>query len=107
VDQGYERIKLKYRPGWELDNFNLAMMEQSLMYDDLVDHAALQRELKTLICLDESITSVDRVRKAIDIDARRWVNIKPGGVGGLSNALAIHNLCEDRGIPCWVGGMPE
>ena len=66
----------------ELDRFDLAMIEQPLAYDDLIDHARLQSELKTPICLDESITSLDRARKAIDIDAGRWINIKAGRVGG-------------------------
>ncbi len=91
----------------QLDDFGLAMIEQPLAYDDLIDHARLQKELKTPICLDESITSLDRVRKAIDIDAGRWINIKPGRVGGLTNALAIHDHCAARDIPCWIGGMLE
>lgn len=141
VDEGFKRVKLKYRPGWdlpmieavrdkfpnlvvhvdcnsaytlrdiamlrELDNFNLAMIEQPLMSDDLIDHATLQAELKTPICLDESITSVDRARKAIQIKACGWINIKPGRVGGLTHALAIHDICEEMGVPCWVGGMLE
>jgi O-succinylbenzoate synthase len=91
----------------ELDRFGLAMIEQPLAYDDLIDHARLQSELKTPICLDESITSLDRVRKAIDIDAGRWINIKAGRVGGLTNAIAIHDHCAERGVPCWIGGMLE
>lgn len=91
----------------ELDGFGLAMIEQPLAYDDLLDHARLQRELATPICLDESIVSVDRARKAIDIDACRWINIKPGRVGGLTNAIDIHDHCRERGVPCWVGGMLE
>lgn len=91
----------------ELDEFALAMIEQPLAHDDLVDHARLQRELRTPICLDESIVSVDRARKAIDIEACRFINIKPGRVGGLTNAIAIHDHCRERGMPCWVGGMLE
>lgn len=91
----------------ELDRLDLAMIEQPLAYDDLVDHARLQEELVTPICLDESIVSVDRARKAIEINACRWINIKPGRVGGLTNAIAIHDYCRERGIPCWVGGMLE
>ncbi len=139
--QGYKRVKLKYRPGWdlemikavrsefpdtifhidcnsgytlddlemfkELDNLQLAMIEQPLAYDDLIDHAALQSQLKTPICLDESITSAAKARKAIEIGACRWVNIKPGRVGGITNALEIRQLCEKNQIPCWVGGMLE
>lgn len=138
---GFKRVKLKYRPGWEidmiaavrsafprmvfhvdcnsaytladrsmlvqLDGFDLAMIEQPLMNDDLIDHATLQKELKTPICLDESITSAAKARKAIAIGACGWINIKPGRVGGLTHALAIHDVCAEAGIPCWVGGMLE
>lgn len=91
----------------ELDRFDLAMIEQPLAYDDLIDHARLQSEIKTPICLDESITSVDRARKAIAIGACGWINIKPGRVGGLTNAIAIHDLCAANGVRCWIGGMLE
>lgn len=90
-----------------LDDLGLAMIEQPLAHDDLVDHATLQRQIETPICLDESIVSLDRARKAIDIGACRWINLKPGRVGGLTNAIAIHDHCRDRDIPCWVGGMLE
>lgn len=91
----------------ELDRFELAMYEQPLPYDDLVDHARLQREVRTPVCLDESINSVHKVRQAIALEACRYVNIKPGRVGGLTVAKEIHDLCEAAGIPCWVGGMLE
>lgn len=91
----------------ELDKLGLAMIEQPLASDDLVDHAKLQAHLETPICLDESITSADRARKAIDIGASRWINIKHGRVGGLTNALKVHKLCTERDIPCWIGGMLE
>lgn len=141
VAAGFKRIKLKFRPGWdlpmlravreafpdtivhidcnsgyrledaslfkELDRFNLAMIEQPLGHDDLLDHAVLQKQIRTPICLDESITSVDRTRHAIAVGACRYVNIKPGRVGGLTNAVAIHDLCRRHDIPCWVGGMLE
>lgn len=90
-----------------LDKLNLAMIEQPLGYDDVVHHATLQRELETPICLDESITSPDRAQKAIDIKACRWINIKTSRVGGLTNAIAIHDICEQHGMPVWVGGMLE
>ena len=90
-----------------LDQLDLKMIEQPLGYDDLIDHAELQKELRTPICLDESITSVNRAAKAIKIGACRWVNIKTSRVGGLTNALAIHDLCMDKGVPIWVGGMLE
>ena len=91
----------------ELDELALAMIEQPLAHDDLIFHAELQSKINTPICLDESITSVDRARKAIDIDACRYINIKTSRVGGLTNAIEIHDLCQDRGIPVWVGGMLE
>jgi len=91
----------------ELDRFGLAMFEQPLQHDDLVDHARLQCEVQTAICLDESINSVHKAQQAIALQACRWVNIKPGRVGGLTVAMEIHNLCETAGIPCWVGGMLE
>lgn len=91
----------------ELDKLELEMIEQPLAYDDLLDHAKLQENLNTPICLDESITSVQRASKAIEIDAARWINIKHGRVGGLTNALDLYNLCQERGVPCWIGGMLE
>lgn len=90
-----------------LDPYDLAMIEQPLTHDDLIDHAELQKSLKTPICLDESITSLSATRKAIDIDACRWVNLKVGRLGGLTNAIAVHDHCRDKGVPCWVGGMLE
>lgn len=90
-----------------LDRFDLKMIEQPLAYDDLVDHAELQKVLQTPICLDESITSVNRAAKAIRIKACQWINIKTSRVGGLTNALAIHDLCKDHHVPIWVGGMLE
>jgi len=91
----------------ELDQYGLAMIEQPLAYDDLVNHAELQRRVKTPICLDESITSPDKVRKAAQLEACRWVNIKPGRVGGITPALVIHDICQKAGIGCWIGGMAE
>ena len=90
-----------------LDQLDLKMIEQPLGYDDLIDHAELQRELLTPICLDESITSLNRAAKAIKIGACRWINIKTSRVGGLTNALAIHDMCMAKDIPTWVGGMLE
>jgi len=90
-----------------LDDFNLAMIEQPLAHDDLIDHAKLQSQIATPICLDESITSLDKTRKAIEVGACRWINVKPGRVGGTTNALAIHNHCQSQNIPCWIGGMLE
>ena len=90
-----------------LDRFDLKMIEQPLAYDDLIDHAELQKELQTPICLDESITSVDRAAKAIKVSACQWINIKTSRVGGLTNAIAIHDLCKAHGVPVWIGGMLE
>ncbi|GIW79033.1 MAG: o-succinylbenzoate synthase [Gemmatales bacterium] len=141
VQAGFPRIKLKFRPGWDLpmiravrqafpqtvfhidcnsgyrledaamfrqlDEFGLAMFEQPLGHDDLLDHAELQRQVTTAICLDESITSLDKTRKALALGACRYVNVKPGRVGGLTVARAIHDRCREHGVPCWVGGMLE
>jgi O-succinylbenzoate synthase len=90
-----------------LDRLGLAMIEQPLAHDDLVDHATLQKQLRTPICLDESITSPARARKAIEIGACGWVNIKPVRMGGHTPALEVHDLCRDAGVPCWIGGMVE
>lgn len=91
----------------KLDAYDLAMIEQPLMHDDLIDHATLAKKIGTPICLDESITSLDRARKAIEIGACRWLNIKPVRVGGLTPALKIHDHARQAGVPCWVGGMLE
>jgi O-succinylbenzoate synthase len=91
----------------QLDAFNLIMLEQPLGEDDLVRHAQLQRRLSTPICLDESITSVDRAEDMIFLKSGRIINIKAGRVGGLSASMAIHGVCEKAGIPVWCGGMLE
>jgi o-succinylbenzoate synthase len=141
IDQGYPRVKLKFRRGWDLDmlravrdayprytfhidcnagyaladielfkkvdRFELAMIEQPLNHTDLLDHAELQKQIETPICLDESITTPKAMVDAIELRSCRFVNIKAGRVGGLTNAIKIHDLCEGAGIPCWVGGMLE
>ncbi len=141
VGLGYQRIKLKIKPGWdlavveevrrrhpairlsvdanaaytladrdhlkELDAFGLLMIEQPLEYDDLLDHAELQKHLSTPICLDESITGVRAARQALDQGSCRVINMKVGRVGGYSEALAIHELCRERAVPLWCGGMLE
>jgi o-succinylbenzoate synthase len=91
----------------QLDAYDLLMIEQPLAHDDLLDHASLQKTLTTAICLDESITSHDRARQALDSGACRIVNMKIGRVGGYSEALPIHDLCVGRGAPVWCGGMLE
>lgn len=141
VRAGYPRIKLKIKPGWdldvmrtvrkhwpdftfhvdcnsgytlddldmfqELDKLHLAMFEQPLGNEDLADHAELQRRMETPVCLDESVRNLWSARQAIKLGSCRMINIKPGRVGGLTTAKAIHDLAADAGIPCWVGGMLE
>jgi O-succinylbenzoate synthase len=91
----------------ELDQFDLLLIEQPLHHDDMVDHAVLQMQLKTPICLDESIHSPQHARWALDIGACRIINIKVGRVGGFTAAREIHDLCAARGVPVWCGGMLE
>ena len=141
VDAGYARVKLKIKPGWdvnvvravrerwpdlalqvdansaytlahtprlqELDQFDLLLIEQPLHHDDMVDHAVLQKQLRTPVCLDESIHSFEHARWALDIHACRVINIKVGRVGGFTAARQIHDLCAERGVPVWCGGMLE
>lgn len=90
-----------------LDGLNLMMIEQPLADDDIVDHAQLQAQLETPICLDESIHSVDDARKALDLGSCRIINIKVSRLGGLSEARRVHDLCFGRGVPVWCGGMHE
>ena len=141
LGQGYKRIKIKIKPGWDvevlrevrrhfpdtpimadansaytlqdidllkrLDEFGLMMVEQPLSADDIVDHAKLQREMETPICLDESIHSVEDARKAKELGSCRIINIKIGRVGGLTEAKKIHDYCRENGIALWCGGMLE
>ncbi|MEW6731849.1 MAG: o-succinylbenzoate synthase [Acidobacteriota bacterium] len=90
-----------------LDDYNLMMIEQPLAHDDIIDHAELQSQIQTPICLDESILSVEDARKALAIGACRIINIKLGRVGGHQEAKQIHNYCQERGVPVWCGGMLE
>lgn len=90
-----------------LDQYDLMMIEQPLAHDDIIDHAQLQKQLITPICLDESIHSVEDARKAIDLGSCRIINIKIGRVGGLTEAKKIHDLCQQNNIPVWCGGMLE
>jgi O-succinylbenzoate synthase len=90
-----------------LDEFGLIMIEQPLEHEDLVRHAQLQARLLTPICLDESITSVQRAQDMITLGAGRIINIKPGRVGGFTPSLDIHDLCVSHRIPVWCGGMLE
>jgi O-succinylbenzoate synthase len=91
----------------KMDNYNLLLIEQPLGYEDIFDHSKLQRELKTPICLDESIHSLDDTRAAIELDSCRIINIKPGRVGGFTESKLIHDYCASMNIPVWCGGMLE
>ena len=139
--EGYRRIKLKIRPGWDeavvravraelptmdltvdansayrlvdvpalrrLDDYGLGYLEQPLAHDDLIDHAALQRQLRTAICLDESIHSAEDARKALELGAARVINVKVGRVRGYVQALRVHDVAVAFGAPLWCGGMLE
>ena len=142
LDSGYQRIKIKIKPGQDLDlvkavrgkfpditlsvdansayslendaklmqqldDFGLLMIEQPLSAGDLLDHAKLQRMLKTAICLDESITSLRDTRHALEAGACRIINIKLGRVGGHTSAREIQEYAERHGVPVWCGGMLE
>jgi o-succinylbenzoate synthase len=138
---GYQRIKLKCKPGWDVDvfekvrsrwpgimlscdansayklkdadhlvgfdAFDLLMIEQPLWYDDFYFHSMLQKRLETRICLDESIRNRRDALAAIEMESCKIINIKLGRVGGFSEAIAVHNAAEERGIPVWCGGMLE
>jgi len=90
-----------------MDDYNLLLIEQPLGYENIYDHSKLQRELKTPICLDESIHSLDDTRAAIELDSCRVINIKPGRVGGFTESKLIHDYCQSKNIPVWCGGMLE
>jgi o-succinylbenzoate synthase len=98
--QDLPRLKL-------LDELGLLMIEQPLGHEDLLDHARLQTELETPICLDESIRSVEDARLALELGSGRIINIKPGRVGGYAEARRIHDLAREAGVPVWCGGMLE
>ena len=138
---GYRRIKIKVKPGWDLDvlkkirsrwpdillscdansayrpcdlehlrkfdDFNLLMIEQPLWDDDIYHHSKLQKELKTAICLDESIRQRRDAEQAIELGACKIVNIKTGRLGGFTESIAVHDLCQRHNIPVWCGGMLE
>ena len=141
VAAGYQRIKLKCKPGWDVevfekvrsrwpgitvscdansayklrdadhlvsfDQFDLLMIEQPLWHDDFYYHSMLQRQLNTPICLDESIRNRRDALAAIEMESCKIINIKLGRVGGFSEAIAVHNAAQERGIPVWCGGMLE
>ena len=90
-----------------MDDYGLLLIEQPLGHEDIYDHSILQRELKTPICLDESIHTLADARAALELKSCRVINIKPGRVGGFTESLAIHDHCASRNIPVWHGGMLE
>jgi len=141
VVAGYQRIKIKIKPGWdlrivqqvrahfadirlsvdansaytlsdvplfkELDGFNLMMVEQPLAHDDIFDHAILQRQIATRVCLDESIHSPEAARHAIELGSCRIINVKLGRVGGHSEAKRLEQIAREEKVPIWCGGMLE
>ena len=141
VHQGFKRIKLKIRPGHDIevlktirqhfpdialmvdansayslkdiehlkkfDEFQLLMIEQPLDHNDILEHRQLQQQIDTPICLDESIYSLHDVKLAVELGSCQVINIKPGRVGGLTEAKRIHDYCQDHHIPVWCGGMLE
>jgi len=141
LEAGYRKIKIKIKPGRDLemltaarrafpdapfmadansaytltdvdrlralDDLGLLMIEQPLAHDDLADHARLQAQIQTPVCLDESICSVADARLALQLGSGQIINIKPGRVGGLAESVAIHDLCQEAGIAVWCGGMLE
>lgn len=90
-----------------LDDLDLLLIEQPLQEDDIWEHHLLQERFRTPICLDESITTPQQARAALEMGACKIINIKPGRLGGLSQALAVHELCREEGVPVWCGGMLE
>jgi O-succinylbenzoate synthase len=138
---GYQRIKIKIKPGWDvdvvkrvrqrfpsiklmadansayrlsdaahlkrLDEFYLMMIEQPLGHDDIIDHAELQRQMETPICLDECIRTAHHAEQAIKLHACGIINIKLGRVGGFAEARRVHDVARAAAIPVWCGGMLE
>jgi O-succinylbenzoate synthase len=141
LSDGYQRIKIKIKPGWDrdiveqvrarfpdimlmadansaytlddlplfraLDQFKLMMIEQPLAYDDIFDHASLQRQVRTPICLDESVRTSEDARHAIELGACGIINVKLGRVGGYAEAQRLERVARESGIPVWCGGMLE
>ncbi|GGV55409.1 o-succinylbenzoate synthase [Streptomyces spectabilis] len=89
----------------QFDGFNLMMVEQPLAWDDLTEHATLQRDLRTPLCLDESLGTSKLVSRALELDSCRVVNIKSARLGGLLEAVRAHDICRAAGAPVWCGGM--
>lgn len=141
VEAGYQRIKIKIKPGWdvkivervrqqfpeiplmgdansaytlrdvplfkELDQYNLMMVEQPLAHDDIFDHAHLQQQIETPVCLDESIRTREDAAHAISLSSCRIINLKLGRVGGHWCAKQVERVCRENNIPVWCGGMLE
>jgi len=141
LSAGYQRIKIKIKPGWDidivrrvrerfpeiqlmgdansayslrdlplfkaLDEFKLMMLEQPLAYDDMFDHAELQKQIATSICLDESVKTPADAQHAIALGACRIINVKLGRVGGHAQAKEVEQLARENKIPIWCGGMLE
>lgn len=141
LNEGYGRIKLKIKPGWDvelargiravypdivmmldansaytladaeylkqLDEFNLLMIEQPLGYNDIYEHSKLQPQLRTPVCLDESIHTANDVRLALELGACRILNLKPARVSGYTESLEIYKLCVQHDLPLWIGGLLE
>ena len=91
----------------ELDPFGLLLIEQPLPEEQVLAHAQVAKAVRTPICLDESITSAQNAADAIALGACRIINVKPGRVGGYLEARRIHDVCAERGVPVWMGGMLE
>jgi O-succinylbenzoate synthase len=90
-----------------LDDYSLQLVEQPLGYDDIYDHSLLQRQMRTPICLDESIYNLSDTRAALALGSCRIINIKPGRVGGYTESIKIHDFCASQNVPVWHGGMDE
>lgn len=105
TNSGYRLSDLKLFQ--QVDEFDLAMIEQPLQNDDLIDHAELASQITTPVCLDESLTTPRKAEQAASMKSFGYFNIKPGRVGGLTSAKKIHDIGQAAGIPCWVGGMLE
>ncbi len=142
LDEGYHKIKMKIKPGYDLayvdavrkhcgngfdlmvdannaytlddiavlkklDQYDLIMIEQPLYWDDVFEHRDVQKQLKTPVCLDESIVTLKRAQEMIAHKSGRIINIKPGRLGGLRESIAVHDFCQENQIPVWCGGMLE
>jgi O-succinylbenzoate synthase len=92
---------------YRLDDFALAMVEQPLPADDLVGHAMVQEAIRTPVCLDEAIATTPQAEMALELKSCQYVNVKPGRVGGLTAAMAIHDICHEGCVPCYLGGVPQ